>query len=69
MVKAKQDTKQQEQPQTTLIGAVEIAQMLGCSKEYGYKIIRQLNAILEEQGFLTMQGKTSRKFYNERFYG
>lgn len=34
-----------------------------------YRVIRQLNGELEEKGVITVQGKVSRKYLIERFFG
>ena len=34
-----------------------------------YRVIRQLNRELEERGVITVQGKVSRKYLIERFFG
>lgn len=51
------------------IKAIEIAQVMGKSKSYGYKIVRQLNKELSEKGFMTVEGQTNRQYFYERFYG
>ncbi len=52
-----------------MISASEIAEILGISMSHAYKIVRSLNDDLKQKGFLTIAGKTSRKFFTERFYG
>ena len=54
---------------TRFITAAEMAVELGISKPYAYKLIRQLNEELEAKGYLTIPGKVSKKFYEEKFYG
>lgn len=54
---------------TIFITAAEMAEMLGISKPYAYKIIRQLNEELEEKGFITIPGRVSKKYFEEKFYG
>lgn len=34
-----------------------------------YKLIRQMNEELEAKGFITIAGRVSRKYYEEKFYG
>ena len=50
-------------------GAGEVAQLLGVSKAYAYKVIRRLNAELEEEGMLTIPGKVSATYLETRFFG
>lgn len=48
----------------------DVAQELGVSKSYAYKLIQRLNAELREKGFLTISGRVSRKYFTEKFcYG
>jgi len=51
------------------IGADEIRETLGVSRTYAYKLIKQLNDELASKGYLVIQGKTSRQYFSERFYG
>ena len=48
--------------------AEEVAKELGISKSFAYKLIRQLNQELREQGFLTISGRINRDYFQERFY-
>lgn len=47
----------------------EVAQEMGVSVPYAYKLIRQLNERLKEKGCVTVRGKVDRKFFHEQFYG
>lgn len=38
----------------------EVANLLGCSKSHAYKLVRQINKDLEEQGFLIINGKVNK---------
>ena len=51
------------------IKAEEIAKELGVSKPYAYKLIRKLNDELKSKGFITISGKVSRQFFEEKIYG
>lgn len=55
--------------ETLFIRAKDIAEEMGVSEAYGYKLIRQLNNELKEQGFVTVQGRLSRQYFEERIYG
>lgn len=55
--------------QSIFISAKEVADMLGISKSKAYRIVRELNEELEAKGFITVSGKVSRKFFEEKFYG
>lgn len=48
-------------------GRDEVAEILGYKSGKAYKIIRELNAELEAQGYLIRPGKISKKYFNERF--
>lgn len=50
------------------VTAGEVAQELGVSKPFAYKLVRQMNEELEEKGFITIAGRVSRKYYEEKFY-
>jgi len=47
----------------------EVAQVLGISKSYAYKIVREMNNDLKQRGFLTIAGRVSKQYFEERFYG
>ena len=51
------------------ITAADMAEILGISKPYAYKIIKQMNEDLEANGFITISGKVSKKYFEEKFYG
>lgn len=51
------------------IRADEVAEELGISKPYAYKLIRKLNDELKEKGFVTISGRVNRQYLNERLYG
>ena len=48
---------------TLFVTAGEIAEELGISKPFAYKLVRQMNEELEAKGFLTIAGRVSRKYY------
>ena len=47
----------------------EVAEELGVSKPYAYKLIRSMNAELKKTGCITISGRIDRKFFYENFYG
>ena len=51
------------------IRADEVAEELGISKPYAYKLIRKLNDELKGKGFVTISGRVNRQYLNERLYG
>lgn len=52
-----------------LMRADEIAEELGVSKPYAYKLMQKLNKELAEKGFLVINGRISRKYFEEQIYG
>lgn len=55
--------------QSVFITAQEVAELLGISKSKAYTIVRELNEELSAKGFITVAGRVSRKFFEEKFYG
>ena len=51
------------------IRAEEVAGALGISKPYAYKLVREMNEELKQKGFLTIPGRVSRRYFEEKFYG
>lgn len=51
------------------VSAEEVSEILGVSKPYAYKLIKQLNDELKSKGFLTIAGKVSKRYFEEKFYG
>lgn len=51
------------------IKATEIAEVMGKSKSYGYKIVCELNKRLSQKGYMIVEGQTNRQYFYERFYG
>lgn len=47
----------------------EIAKDLGVSKPYAYKLVREMNEELKDKGFMTIAGRVSSQYYEEKFYG
>ena len=42
--------------------------MLGASKTSAYRVIKRLNAELEEKGYITITGKISKRYFLEKSY-
>lgn len=53
----------------SFLNAEEVAERLEISKPFAYKVIRDLNEELGEQGYITISGRVSAKYFEERFYG
>lgn len=54
--------------ESKLYTAKEVAIILGVSRSTAYREIKCLNAELEAQGYITITGKISKRFFNERAY-
>lgn len=52
-----------------VIGAKEVAEALDISESKAYVLIRQLNSELSSKGYLTVRGKVSRAYFNDKMYG
>ena len=49
--------------------AEEVQNYLGISRTEAYRIIKNLNEELKQQGYITISGRVSRKYLLERVYG
>ena len=57
------------QRQNYMITAEEVAESMGISLGYAYKLLRKLNKELADQGYVTVSGKIPRAFWEKKFYG
>ena len=51
---------------TSFMRVDEVAQELGISKSYAYKIVQKLNVELKEKGFMTILGRVNKQYFMER---
>ena len=51
------------------LNADDVAKFMDISVPMAYKIIRKLNDELKKQGFITVAGKVSRRYFEEKVYG
>lgn len=51
------------------MNAQEVANVLGSFKAYAYNLIKKLNEELSSNGYITVQGKINRNYFNEKIYG
>lgn len=51
------------------VTAADVSKELGVSSAYAYRLIRKLNEELSKKGFMTIAGRVSRRFFEEKFYG
>lgn len=52
-----------------MVTAEEIAIELSVSKSFAYNLIKRLNGELAKKGYITIQGRVSRRYYEEKLYG
>ncbi|WP_352399106.1 helix-turn-helix domain-containing protein [Anaerotignum sp.] len=57
---------QQENSNSRFVTAEEVAEIWGISLSTAYRMIRSLNKELEAKGFLTIAGKVSRRYFEEK---
>ena len=51
-----------------LLNAKEVAEVLGISNSYAYKVIDKLNGELEKAGYLTISGKVDSLYLMTRYF-
>ena len=44
----------------------EVAEELGVSKSYAYKIVQRLNKELKAMGYMTVAGRVSKQYFMEK---
>ncbi len=47
----------------------DVIEILGVSRSKAYKVIREMNDQLAEEGYLTVAGKVPRNYFEKRWYG
>lgn len=48
--------------------AIDIQEKLGISRSKAYQVIKGLNQELEQKGYLVINGKVSKRYFEEKFY-
>ena len=48
--------------------AKEVAEELGVSQAFAYRVIKQLNSELERKRFNVINGRVDRKYFHDRMY-
>ena len=64
-----QNKEVQNMSKELFVRAEEVSEELGISKPYAYKLVREMNEELKQKGFLTIPGRVSRRYFEEKFYG
>lgn len=49
--------------------AQEVADTLGMSKAYAYKLIQEMNQEMAKEGYVVLHGKINRSFFFKKIYG
>lgn len=44
----------------------EVADELGVSKSYAYKVVKQLNEAMQKLGYLTVNGRVNTQFFQKK---
>ena len=52
--------------ENSFMRADDVARELDVSKSYAYKLIQRLNAELRKQGYITISGRVSRSYFEEK---
>jgi len=47
----------------------DVVKELDVSKPYAYKLIQKLNEELKRKNFITISGRVSKRYFQERIYG
>lgn len=50
----------------TFMKVDEVAETLGISKSYAYKIVQKLNTELKEKGYITISGRVNKQYSMEK---
>lgn len=50
----------------TFFRVEEVAEILGISRSYAYKIVQKLNDELKTKGFLTISGRVNKQYFLEK---
>lgn len=54
----------------TFMRVGDVAQKLGVSESYAYKVIQKLNKELKDKGYITVAGRVSKQYFLEKIcYG
>mgnify|MGYP001359545956 CR=1 FL=1 len=50
----------------TFMSVQDVADELGVSKSYAYKIVKQLNEELSKLGYITISGRVNTDYFNKK---
>ena len=52
-----------------MIRADEVAERLGISRTSAYSVIKELNRELADKGYMTVSGRVSTDYFEQRYFG
>lgn len=52
-----------------MIRADEVAERLGISRTSAYSVIKELNRELADKGYMTVSGRVSKDYFEQRYFG
>lgn len=52
-----------------MMNTEDVAKELNCSKSHAYKLVKELNKELAEQGYITMAGRIPKAYWAKKMYG
>ncbi len=58
-----------EMEEKQFVNAQDVQKILGVSRAKSYQIIHALNDELKDMGYMTITGRVSYQFFQEKFYG
>lgn len=53
----------------TFMRVDDVVKELSVSKPYAYKLIQKLNEELKRKNYITISGRVSKRYFQERIYG
>jgi len=53
----------------TFMRVDDVVKELSVSKPYAYKLIQRLNEELKRKNYITISGRVSKRYFQERIYG
>jgi hypothetical protein len=49
--------------------AMEVANVIGVGRTTAYKVVKAMNTELEKKGYLVVDGKIPKEYFNSKYYG
>lgn len=54
---------------TNYYDVFDVCKLMGVGRTTAYRLMKKLNAELEEKGYITIAGRISKQYFHERTYG